>query len=97
MGHFDGSATNQVALVGVYQECSGKKGRFILIIDQSAGRPAKIRFVDAVETDRQFGALGKGKDNTLVEFGRMECDVYSVLKWNRKNRKFEWQRAPNEE
>jgi hypothetical protein len=96
-GHFDGSPTTQIALVGVYQECSGKKGRFILIIDRPAGGPAKIRFVNAVETDRQFGALAKGKDNTLVAWACMECDNYSVLKWNRKNRKFEWQPTPDDE
>ena len=31
-GHFDGSANTQTALVGVYQECSGQKGRFIMIL-----------------------------------------------------------------
>src|SRR5215475_6743516 len=31
-GHFDGTAAKQVALVGVYEECSGQKGRFILVL-----------------------------------------------------------------
>jgi hypothetical protein len=31
-GHFDGSANTQTALVGFYQECSGQKGRFIMIL-----------------------------------------------------------------
>jgi hypothetical protein len=95
-GRFDGSLSTQVALVGVYQECAGKKGRFILIIDRPAGGPPKIRFVDAVETDRQFGALAKGKDNTLIAWACMECDNYSVLKWNPKSRKFEWLPKPND-
>ena len=33
-GHFDRSQVKQVALVGVYQECGGKKGSFLLIIDE---------------------------------------------------------------
>src|SRR5262249_42974341 len=97
-GHFDGSAMTQVALMGVYKECSGKKGRFILIIDRpEGGGSPKIRFVNAVQSDRQFGAFQKGKDNTLVAFTCMECDNYSVLKWNRRNRKFEWQRGTDEQ
>lgn len=106
-GHFDGSPMTQVALVGVYQECSGKKGRFILIVDRPADglprirptktRPPKIRFVNAAETDRQFGALAKGKDNTLVAWTCMECDNHSILKWNPKSRKFQWQSGPNDE
>jgi hypothetical protein len=96
-GHFDGSAATQAALVGVYQECAGKKGRFILIIDRSVGGTAKVRFVNAVETDRQFGALAKGKNNTLVAWACMDCDNYSVLKWNRKSHKFEWLPTPDEE
>jgi hypothetical protein len=96
-GHFDGSPMTQIALVGVYQECSGKKGRFILIIDRAAGASPKIRFVNAVETDRQFGALAKGKDNTLVAWTCMECDNSSILKWNRRSRKFQWQPRANDD
>ena len=94
-GHFDGTPVTQVASVGVYQDCSGKKGRFILIIDRLPGRLPKIRFVHAVETDRQFAALTKGKDNTLVAWTCMECDNHAVLKWDRKSRRFEWQRMPD--
>jgi hypothetical protein len=96
-GRFDGSATTQVALVGVYQECSGKKGRFILILDQPGDGKAKIRFVNAIQTDHQFGALQKGKDNTIVAWSCMECDGSSVLKWDRKKRKFDWLPEPDEE
>jgi hypothetical protein len=89
-GHFDGSGTTRVALVGVYQECSGQKGRFILVLDQPIGGEPKIRFVDATPTDRQFGALQKNKDDDLVAWGCMECDDASTLKWNRKSRRFHW-------
>ena len=96
-GRFDGTTTRQVALVGVFQECTGQKGRFVLILDQLADAKPKIRFVNAVRTDHQFGALQKGQDNTIVAWSCMECDGSSVLKWDRKKRKFEWLPSSAEE
>ncbi|MGY8685935.1 hypothetical protein Q2941_50855 [Bradyrhizobium sp. UFLA05-153] len=96
-GRFDGTAARQVALVGVFQECSGPKGRFILILDQPAEGKAKVRFVSAFRTDRQFGALQKGSDNSIVALDCMECDSGSVLKWDRKKRKFDWLPEPEEQ
>jgi hypothetical protein len=96
-GQFDGTATKQVALVGVFEECAGPKGRFILILDQPAVGMPKIRFVNAVRVDRQFGALRKGDGNSIVAWACMECDSFSVLKWDRKKRKFEWQPDPPEQ
>jgi hypothetical protein len=96
-GRFDGSAMKQVALVGVYEECAGKKGRFVLILDQPADGKAQIRFVDAEQTDHQFGALQKGKNNAIVVWSCMECDGSSVLKWDRKKRKFDWVPQPDEQ
>ena len=93
-GRFDGTATKQVALVGVFQECSGQKGRFILILDQPASGKPKIRFLSAVRTNRSFGALGKGDDNSIVVMTCMECDNGSVLKWDRKKRRFDWLPEP---
>ena len=93
-GHFDGTTTKQVVLVGVFEECDGPKGRFILILDQPVEGTPKIRFVNAVRVDRQFGALQKGKDNSIVAWACMECDNFSVLKWDRKKRKFDWQPDP---
>ncbi|MBR0685101.1 hypothetical protein JQ594_04185 [Bradyrhizobium manausense] len=96
-GRFDGTATVQVALVGVFEECDGPKGRFILILDQPVDGTPKIRFVNAVRADHQFGALQKGKDNSIVAWACMECDDFSVLKWDRKKRKFDWQPDPVEQ
>jgi hypothetical protein len=95
-GHFDGSAATQVALVGVYQECLGQKGRFILILDQPISSKPKVRFVSATPTDRQFGALAKGEGNTIVAWACMQCDGFSILKWDRKRRKFDWVPQPDE-
>lgn len=89
-GHFDGSLTKQVALVGVYQECSGQKGRFVLILDKPIRGKPIVRFVSAVQTDRQFGALGKGEGNSLIVWSCMECGGRSVLRWDRKKHKFDW-------
>jgi len=89
-GRFDGTATTQVAMVGVFEECSGQKGRFILILDHQAKGKPRIRFLSALRTDRQFGALQRGDDNSIVAWTCMECDNYSVLKWDRKKRRFAW-------
>ncbi len=89
-GHFDGSRTKQIAVVGVYQECSGQKGRFVLILDQVRAGEPKVRFVDAVPTEHQFGALSLGKDNSIVAWTCMECDNMAVLKWDSRQRRFAW-------
>ena len=94
-GHFDGTATKQVALVGVYQECSGQKGRFILILDLPRSGPPRVRFVNALATPNQFGALSLGQDNSIVAWPCMECDNTSVLKWDPQKRRFDW--APDSE
>ncbi|WP_271594604.1 hypothetical protein [Bradyrhizobium sp. CCBAU 65884] len=89
-GRFDGGATKQIAVVGVFQECAGPKGRFMLLLDQADGEKPKIRFVDAIRTNRQFAALSKDKGGKLVLWGCMECDGYSVLKWDRTKNRFGW-------
>jgi hypothetical protein len=96
-GRFDGSAVRQVALVGVYEECAGKKGSFVLILDQPANGRARVRFLDAVQTAHQFGALQKGQGNTIVVWSCMECDGRAVLRWDRKRRKFDWVSGPDEQ
>jgi hypothetical protein len=93
-GHFDGSAADQVALVGVYQECTGKTGSFMLILDQLAEGKSKVRFVSASPTEHQFSALETGKRNTIVVWSCMECDGRAILKWDRKKRKFDWLPEP---
>lgn len=96
-GRFDGAATRQIAVVGVFQECAGPKGRFMLILDQPDREKPKVRFVDAIRTNRQFAALSKDKGGKLVLWGCMECDGYSVLKWDRKKNRFGWEPAPLEQ
>jgi hypothetical protein len=95
-GRFDGSTTKQVALVGVYQECAGEKGSFLLILDQPPDGKAKVRFLHAVKSDHQFFALQKGKDGTIVVAACMECDGGEILRWDRKKRKFDWVPQPRE-
>jgi hypothetical protein len=95
-GSFDGSGSREVALVGVYEECGGQRGRFILILDLVAAGQPKIRFVEAVPTAHQFGALSREKDNVIAVWSCMECDGVSKLKWDRKRRKFAWLPDPFE-
>jgi hypothetical protein len=89
-GRFDGTSTKQIAIVGVYQECSGSRGRFVLILDQPRNGAPKIRFVDAVPTDHQFGALSPGEDNSIIVWACMECDNTVVLKWDPEKHRFAW-------
>jgi hypothetical protein len=96
-GHFDGTATKQVALVGVYQVCSGQKGRFILILDQSRNGQPKVRFVNVLPTAHQFGVLSLDKDGSIVAWTCMDCDNRSVLKWDPQKRRFAWTPDSDEE
>jgi len=88
-GNFDRSKTTQVALVGVYQECSGKKGSFLLIIDDGT---QKVRFVHATPTETQFAVLAPDKRDVVVLYC-LECDVGDTLRWNTKKKAFGWARS----
>lgn len=84
--YFDRSKTKQIALVGVYQECAGKKGAFLLIIDEGT---SKVRFVDQTPGEAQFAAVGADKRD--IHFARcLECDGGGVLRWNAKKKAFAW-------
>jgi hypothetical protein len=83
-GHFDRSKTKQIALVGIYQECGGRKGSFLLIIDEGTG---KVRHVDPVPGNTQFAAVGAGKSD--IHFTScLECDGGAMLRWNAKTKTF---------
>jgi hypothetical protein len=83
-GHFDRSKTKQIALVGVYQECGGKKGSFLLIIDEGT---KKVRYVDPVPGNTQFAAVGADKSD--IHFTScLECDGGVTLRWNAKTKAF---------
>lgn len=85
-GNFDRSKTKQVALVGVYQECAGKKGSFLLIIDEGT---QNVRFLDVTPTATQFSILSV-HENDIVHASCMECDGGGVLRWNAKRKAFRW-------
>ena len=94
-GHFDGSARRQIALVGVYEECGGKTGHFLAILDQPpVGRPT-VRFLSSVAEPHPFAAL-TFNDRTIIVWACLECDNYAMLQWNRKRRKFVWIPTPTE-
>ena len=83
-GHFDRSKVKQVALVGVYQECGGKKGSFLLIVDEGT---SKVRYLDPVPGDEQFAAVGANK-NDIIFTSCLECDGGAVVRWNAKKKAF---------
>ena len=88
-GYFDRTKVKQLALVGVYQECNGRKGSFLLIIDQGA---RKVRFVDTTPGDAQFAAVGANKSD-IVFTSCLECDGGGTLRWNSKKKAFGWVRT----
>jgi len=89
-GNFDGSASKQIALVGVFEECNGRTGRFLMILDQpQVGRP-RIRFLESGENPHPFAALSVDDHKTITYWSCLECDNTAQLKWDRKRRKFVW-------
>jgi len=89
-GHFDGSKIKQTALVGVYRHCAGgETGFFLLILDAPRNGTRKIRFL--IETPRaHFAALQAQGDSSIVVWSCMDCDVSSVLQWDKSKRRFDW-------
>lgn len=93
-GQFDGSKTRQVALVGVYEECKGPRGRFVMILDlPTVGKP-RIRLLGAFKTPHQYSALSLDDDQTITVWSCMDCDDFTMLKWDRKRQKFVWRPPP---
>ncbi|UFZ03987.1 hypothetical protein LQG66_33135 [Bradyrhizobium ontarionense] len=94
-GNFDGSSTRQLALVGVYEDCKGARGRFFMILDlPTVGKP-RIRLLDAFQMPHQYTALSLDDDKTITLWACMDCDNFAKLKWDRKRHKFVWLSPPN--
>ncbi len=93
-GNFDGSTTRQVALVGVYEECKGTKGSFVMILDLPTSGKPRIRLLEAMRTEHQFSALSLGEDKTISVWSCMDCDDFANLKWNSKRKRFVWLPRP---
>jgi hypothetical protein len=89
-GSFDRSKVKQVALVGAYQTCAGKKGSFLLIIDDGT---QKVRFVGETPGEHQFAILSVHKNDVVIGYC-MECDSGDVLRWNAKKKAFGWVKSP---
>jgi len=89
-GHFDGSKIEQTALVGVYRHCTGgEKGFFLLILDAPRNGARKIRFLEEMPL-AHFAALKAQEDSSIVLWDCMDCDVSSVLRWDKSKRRFDW-------
>ncbi|MEJ0077917.1 MAG: hypothetical protein WDO17_21260 [Alphaproteobacteria bacterium] len=86
-GRFDRSKITQIALVGVYETCSGERGEFFLVIDKDS---RKIRFLAAGPVEYPFNALIPQRDSTIRILHCLECDHSDVLRWDAKKKKFGW-------
>jgi hypothetical protein len=84
-GSFDGSGVKQTALVGVYETCAGKKGRFFLMLDAATG---KVRFLDAQVAEDRFSVLKAEGRNAIRVFYCLECDASSVVRFERARKRF---------
>jgi hypothetical protein len=84
-GSFDASGTKQVALVGVYETCGGRKGRFFLILDAGT---RKVRYLDAQAARQRFSALAAQGRSTVRIFYCLECDISSTVRWHRARKRF---------
>jgi hypothetical protein len=84
-GAFDGSGQKQTALVGVYETCGGRKGRFFLILDSET---RKVRFLDAQPAKDRFSAITADGASAIRVFYCMECDISSVVRWDRARKRF---------
>jgi hypothetical protein len=84
-GSFDGSRLSQTALIGVYETCARKKGRFFLIFDTGTKR---VRFLDTDDSAKeQFAVIGSD-GRTLHIFYCLECDNVSTVRWDRARKRF---------
>ncbi len=84
-GSFDGSGVKQTALVGNYETCRGRRGRFVLIIDSDT---RKVRFLDVEPARHPFAALGKESATAFRVMYCLECDISSVVRWDVKRKRF---------
>jgi hypothetical protein len=92
--NLDGSGSMQTALVGVFEDCNGTKGSFLLILDQGT---RNIRFVSAALSDHHFSALRVEADSTLTVMYCMNCDFFGRLQWDAEKKSFEWVKDDDEE
>lgn len=84
-GSFDGSGTRQTAVVGIYETCRCRKGYFFLIFDTAT---RKIRFLDHEAARHPFAAIGKESATAIRIMYCLECDISSVVRWDRARKKF---------
>lgn len=85
-GRFDRSKTEQSVLVGVFEACDGKKGSFVLVLDEGT---RKVRFLDEIADKAEFAALQAGRGEIHV-LHCLACDNASTLRWNARKRAFGW-------
>lgn len=82
-GDFNADGIADKALVGVYREDSGKTGRFLLILSQTATGSWKKTYLSKLEGEPGFSTVGGGHKTGLHWEFCFECDSGAlVIKWN---------------
>lgn len=87
-GVFTGQG-KQDAVVGIFEDCSGTQGSFILIADRS--QPKKIVYLEFTEGSTGFVWLKKSKNgNSLILGTCLYCGDWSELSYDVKRKRFYW-------
>lgn len=93
-GDFNRDGVTDEALVGVYRDKQGNRGKFLLIISQREGRWEKL-FLETDPSRAGYSALGLQGDN-LTLWSCMECGAVSELAWHADIKRFAWVEPPLE-
>lgn len=85
LGDFNDDDTEDLALIGVYEDKARQRGSFILILSKNKSGTWDKSFIEVLG-DPKFAALS---ENAPIEIWFcMECDFGVYLLWDRENRKY---------
>ena len=87
-GFFDGTKTKQTALVGIYENCRGERGAFLLIAAWPEGKPPIVRHLVELRGKNQFAVVSASDDRTITLQHCLECDHFSQYLWDKSRKRF---------
>ena len=91
LGDFDQNRTEDLALVGVYENRRGERGNFVLILTRTAAGAWQKLFITALPGRAGFAALAQRSDDLEV-WWCMSCDHFSTLVWDSQRAEFAWRK-----
>lgn len=83
------SGSPLTTVVGAYESCDGRKGLFILVLNERS-LPREIRFVGEFEGMKAIAHLKKVDDRSIGLWWCGSCDNVQYLEWDEKDKKFVW-------